>query len=199
MSFSRSDAYTVAQESTGAILGGLWHVPFYAHVDAFLAATRSVGEVINCCFGHDTNWRMKAWFESLTRDERDRRRAFSKEFEPHLSAYRDLPLSEVRHVSEHRQGFSDVVVTVTGMFGVTYTGGPTKQVATSEKREDMPPGMEWLAKARRVMPMWSDFFIDERNLFEAFKEHLNDAQNLIGVAREIAQRALGGKLLTPPR
>jgi hypothetical protein len=59
--------------------------------------------------------------------------------------------------------------------------------------------MEWLAKARRVMPMWSDFFIDGRNLFEAFKEHLDDAQNLIGVARDIAQRAHGGKLLTPPR
>ena len=194
----KHDAYSVVQEHAGNF-GTNWHVPFYAHVDAFLSATRSLGEVINCCFGHDPHGEMKAWFKSLDDEEKVRRDAFTKEFQKHHGAFGDLPLSKVRHVSEHRKGYPDVDVTVTGMFGVTYTGSPAKRLPQSETRQDMPSGLEWLAKARRVQPMWSDFTIDGRNLFEAFEEHRKAAQDLFNVAREIAQRVHGSNTLTPPR
>jgi hypothetical protein len=35
-----------------------WQRPFYAHLDAFLSAARSIPELIQCCFGHDGDRRM---------------------------------------------------------------------------------------------------------------------------------------------
>ena len=42
---------TVALE--GTIVGNLWQQSFYPNFDAFLAMTRSIPEVIKCCFGKD--------------------------------------------------------------------------------------------------------------------------------------------------
>jgi hypothetical protein len=52
-----------------------WHREFYAHLDAFLSAARSVPEIIKRCFGVDRgNREMRAWFDSLNAAERRERR-----------------------------------------------------------------------------------------------------------------------------
>jgi hypothetical protein len=57
-------AINVALQSAGAIVNTGWRRSFYAYLDAFLSATRSVVEVINCCFGHDPHRQLKSWFNS---------------------------------------------------------------------------------------------------------------------------------------
>src|SRR5262245_34697072 len=75
-------AYNVALESAGAIVGGNWHSAFYAHLDAFLSAARSIPEIIRCCFGEDRgNQTVRDWFDTLDQDEQDRRKAFGARFD----------------------------------------------------------------------------------------------------------------------
>jgi hypothetical protein len=72
--------WNVALESTGAILDTGWQRSLYPYLDAFLAMTRSVPEIINCCFGKDTAPNMASWFCDLDVDEQKRREEFSAQF-----------------------------------------------------------------------------------------------------------------------
>jgi hypothetical protein len=195
-------AYTVVLESSGALIGGNWHRAFYAHLDAFLSSSRSVPELIRCCFGVDDRPRkMKDWFDALRPDEQKRRREFGQKFKSEYGAFRALPLGTARHISEHRTGVLPVAVTVTGRFGLTYIGGPTKPIPTSEMRElplesNIPPG---IVRPIPVRPMWTDFEIDGKPLFETCREYLNQAQALTSQARALAEKVHGaGKLTWPP-
>jgi hypothetical protein len=58
-------ALYVALEASGAILGTNWHRSFYAHLDAFLSAVRSVPEVIQFCFGKDDHHLVRQAFAVL--------------------------------------------------------------------------------------------------------------------------------------
>ena len=127
-------ALYVALEASGAILGTDWHRSFYAHLDAFLSAVRSVPEVIQFCFGKDDHHLVRQAFAVLPPEELARRCEFKKQFKSTHNAFRHLALSEARHISEHRTGFAPVDVTVVGMLGITYVGGPTKQIPTTETR-----------------------------------------------------------------
>ena len=105
-------------------------------MDAFLSAARSVPELIQCCFGVDDHpKKMRDWVEALDPDEQKRRREFRNKFKADYDAFRALPLGTARHISEHRTGVLPVTVTVTGRFGLTYSGGPTNPIPTSETRE----------------------------------------------------------------
>jgi hypothetical protein len=188
----------VVLQSAGTIIDTRWQRSFYAYFDAFLSMSRSVAEVIQCCFGHDTARQMNGWFKTLPSDEQTSRREFSKQFKKHYDVFKNLPLSEARHISEHRKGYADVTVAINGMFGVTYTGGPTKAVPISETREIDDPTLAFLAQPRPVHPTWADFQIDGQGLFEACAAYLGCAQDLINVAQHIAQQVHGNKTLTPP-
>ena len=188
-------AYTVVLESSGALIGGNWHRAFYAHLDAFLSSSRSVPELIRCCFGVDDRPRkMKDWFDALRPDEQKRRREFGQKFKSEYEAFRALPLGTARHISEHRTGVLPVAVTVTGRFGLTYIGGPTKPIPTSEMRElplesNIPPG---IVRPIPVRPMWTDFEIDGKPLFETCRDYLDRARVLVDQARALAEKAHGG-------
>jgi len=78
---------------------------------------------------------MRDWFEALDPDEQKRRREFRNKFKADYDAFRALPPGTARHISEHRTGVLPVTVTVTGRFGLTYSGGPTNPIPTSETRE----------------------------------------------------------------
>jgi hypothetical protein len=129
---SERPPYTVA-----ALIGRNWHIAFYAHLDAFLLAARSVPELIRCCFGVDDSSKMKDWFAALDQAERERRCDFEAKFKTDYVAFRGLPLGTARHISEHRTGFPPVSAMVTGRFGI-YRGGPTKPIPTSETPK-LPP------------------------------------------------------------
>jgi hypothetical protein len=184
-----------------------WERALYANLDAFLAMGRSVPEVIKCCFGEDTSNRlMRDWFNALDAAERNRRHMFSSQFEPDHEAFRKLPLSTARNITMHRTGFAPVKVTISGRFGVSYTGSPVERVPSTEMRpidpDDDPadPGVLWAGTEPPVpvRPMWTDFTIAGRPLFSECQAYLGHAQNLVELARSIAQQVHGGDSLTPP-
>ncbi len=186
-------ATNVALEASGAILDTGWQRSFYACLDAFLVAARSVPEVIQCCFGADRGHPVvRDWFDSLPSAERNRRNAFRDQFKGTHDAFRVLPLSKARDISVHRTGYAPVKVAITGVFGVTYVGGPTEQVPMSETR------LAFLAKPMPLRALWDDFEIDGRPLFPTCHDYLKSARGLIDEARSISNRVHGTNRLTSP-
>jgi hypothetical protein len=187
--------HNVVQESTGALIGGNWHTAFYAHLDAFLSAARSVPELIRCCFGIDPI--MKGWLNTVSDGERKRRSQFQGKFETDYKAFRDLPLGAARNASVHRTGVVPVTAKVTGLFGITYIGNPVDPIPNSETRE-MPDGFGWMQKSTPLRPMWTDFDIDGEPLFQTCHDYLDCARALADNARGLAQEVHGEGKLTPP-
>ncbi len=189
-------AANVALEASAIIDTG-WQRSFYAHLDSFLSAARSVAEIIKCCFGVDKHPKMKDWFDELSADERDRRREFRKLFQTHYKGFHQLPLDEARHISEHRAGYAPVTVKISGRFGVTYTGGPATRVPISETRLDSGD-LAWMDKPLAVRPKWDDFDIGPQGLCPACQDYLDGAQDLMNEARRISGEVHGTNSLTPP-
>jgi hypothetical protein len=192
------DGHMVAIQSSGALIGGNWHEAFYAHLDAFLSTARSTPELIQCCFGVDRRPKiMSDWFDALDSDEQRRRCEFRDKFKADYDAFRALPLGTARHISEHRTGVPPVTVTVTGRFGLTYIGGPTKMIPMSEAQE-MPPELGWMQKFTPIQPRWTEFAIDGKPLFDACREYLQSALSLVDRARALAETVHGSSTLTWP-
>src|SRR6266853_3659734 len=141
-------AINAVLESYGTIIDTGWQRSFYAHFDAFLSATRSVAEIIKCCFGVDDHRAMTTWFDQLPAEEQDRRRAFWKQFQSHYELFCKRPLCAARRVSEHRTGYPPVTVTIEGMFG-TYIGGPATVVPSSEIQPFIPLPLDAMPVAIR--------------------------------------------------
>lgn len=120
------------------IVGGLWHLSFYPHLDAFLSVTRSIPEIIQCCFGVDTLAKvrknkapktvMQKWFANQPSEERRRRQKFEAQFKQAYDSFRKLSLSHMRNITLHRTGLAPVKVEVSDRFGVTHVGGPTTPI-----------------------------------------------------------------------
>ena len=194
----RNTAHNVAVQSSGAILDTGWQRAFWAYFDAFLLEARSVPLIIEACFGADRVGRvMKPWFDALPTPEQDRRRMFRIKFRITRNSFRDLPLTNARDISVHRAGTAPAKVTITGLFGVTYTGGPTELVPISETRQ-MPADLAWMERPAPVHPMWTDFTIDGRSLFDECHEYLKAANNAIQEGKPIAVDVHAGAPLTPP-
>lgn len=192
------NSHQVAQLSAGAVIGNLWQTRFYAHFDAFLSTARSVPEIIQCCFGVDQSRAMRGWLRGLDAAEISRREDFREQFALAYDSFRALPLSNTRHVIEHRSGIAPVEVTVSSLFGVTHVGGPARRIPDAETRS-LPEEYQWMAKSLAVpMPMWQDFKVDTRPLFEAVQEYLNAASALVSGARSIANAVHAAAALTPP-
>lgn len=180
-------ATNVALQAAGAIIDTGWQRSFYAHLDAFLSATRSVPEIVQCCFGADEDHPdMRSWFRKLPEAEKRRRREFEKQFKTSYVSFRALRLGTVRHISEHRTGVPPVNVTISGLFGVTYIGGPVKRVPISETRHIDDPALAWMAKPIPLpQPSWNEFKIEGQPLFPACQDYLQGARALVENARHI--------------
>lgn len=191
-----------AQIASSAMIGVNWQRAFYAHLDGFLSATKSIGDVVNCCFGHDTSYRMRAFFDGLDIDEQDRRKEFSRQFRPHFDAFRALAMSDARHVTEHRTGYPDVEVTITGFSGVTHIGSPVNPVPSSETPgNNLGNGTTTPFVPSVSIPLYprhSDFTIDGAPLFGAAEDYLSQAQQLVDTARKIVAAVHNNKKLTAP-
>jgi hypothetical protein len=194
----------VALRSDGAIIDTRWQQSFYAYLDGFLATARSVPEIVQCCFGEDQSKPMAEWFKSLAKTEQMRRRAFSSQFEPDYSGFRQHGLSSARNISFHRAGYASVEVKITGRFGVEHIGSPVKAVPTAESRHfghvDNDPAPPWAftQPPLPVQPSWSDFTIDGKPLFAECRAYLTLAEKLVDQARSLSQRVHGSNSLTPP-
>ncbi|HEX6706695.1 MAG TPA: hypothetical protein VF169_18195 [Albitalea sp.] len=191
----RWTAQEVAMQAAGTIVDTGWQRKIYPHLDAFLVTTRSVSELIKCCFGADKGHpAIKAWFRLLDPAEQARRQAFHDEFKSTSDAFRGLALSQARDVVAHRKGVADVRVTINTMFGVTCVGGPTNPVPASVIR----PAAAGEVAARVPEPLWSDFTIDGQPLFQAAQAYLESARELVRVARDLASKVHGNLPLTSP-
>ncbi len=193
--------------STGATFDHArnWHREFYAHLDAFLSAARSVPEIIRCCFGVDDGpQEMKRWLNTHDADQQSRRRKFGEQFKADYDDFRSLPLGTARNISEHRTGFPPVTVTISGRFGVTYAGDPITRLPIRE-----PPTVEgeWrhgssggmMPAPRPLWPNWSDFDVNGEPLYDACRSYVQAAQALVERARALAEEVHGdGQLSRPP-
>src|SRR5215468_3874175 len=127
-------------QSNNTIIGTNWQETLYAHFDAFLSAIRSVPWVIEACFGADNHRNLKDWLNHLTTDERKRRHRFSRELGTAKAhkAFLKLRLVKARNTSVHHTGYAPVVVKISGLWGVTYLGGPANRVPDAETRLPQP-------------------------------------------------------------
>ena len=194
-----------APDPTGAVYfkrrrgeGHEWHRPFYAHLDAFLTAARSIPELIQCCFGHDLDRRMEDWFSKLSGNEQGRRKLFRERFKDSRAAFRRLPLENARHISEHRMGFPPATVTTFGLLGVTYEGSPIKRVPTSETPPVPEPYSSYARPVAVDPPRKSAFEINGQPLFAICEEYVVQSQKLIDGARVIAREVHGPNGVTAP-
>jgi hypothetical protein len=191
-------------EAAGAVAEHPWERSFYPSLDAFLAMTRSIPEIIQCCFGEDRSSAMAKWFNALPAPEKTRRQAFSAEFKSCYDEFREHPLSVARNVSLHRRGYPDVEVSITGRFGVVHIGGAAKRVPGAESRETgetgNDPAAQWAATQPPlpIRPRRSEFTIGSKPLFEECQAYLALAQQLFEQARNISQRVHRTESLSTP-
>jgi len=196
----QGDSHIAAMQAAGVLVDTGWQRAIGPYFDAFLSAARSIPEIIACCFGRDTpNKEMKLWFDGLPSAEQDRRKQFTQEFKSTRKAFSNLPLTKTRNVAVHRRGYAPYKVRIAGRFGVTHEGGPTKVIPLSEAPTifdpNFPPG---LARQWPIEPNYTDVTIDDRPLFDACQEYLNEAARVIGNGRAISTQILGANVLTPP-
>lgn len=201
-------SYLLHMPSPVTIVGNMWQQRFYHHLDAFLQAARSVPDVIQAWFGVDDR-RLRAWVNRLEPGERDRRKKFQEEFRPLYMTFSNHPLSQARVESMHRSGTPPVRVRVTGLWGVSYDGGPNQPVPIASLPPDLgDPAMPAVPDpAITLVPRPDDFSFVEglpdgrvqtHPLFPLCQKYLQDAQALVEQARKIADQVHGGQPLTPP-
>jgi hypothetical protein len=196
--------------SSGAVVGHPWQRRFYHHLDAFLAITRSVPDIVRCCFGIDSSKPMRHWLSSLDPAEIARRKAFQGKFDKLFVDFKQLPLSGARNVTLHRSGVAPVEVQITGKWGV-YKGGPLERVPESETPtivagNDPALMVASMQPPQSIEPRASDFLVivatasgqQKMQLFPECKEFLQKAKNLVGEARKICQDEHGSGRITPP-
>lgn len=193
-------ATNVALQAAGAILGTGWQRSFYAHLDAFLSAARSVPEIVQCCFGVDEGHPdMRSWVAKLPANEKKRRQKFKQQFKPAYDSFRALRLGTLRHISEHRTGVAPAKVTVSGLFGVTYIGSPVDPIPISETRHINHPDLSWMDRPIPLrQPNWDDFELEGQPLFPACQEYLNGARTLVDTGRHISDVVHGTMSLSAP-
>jgi hypothetical protein len=176
-----------------------WQLNLYAHFDAFLPCTRSVAEIINCCFGKDDGSReMRDWFKKLSVDEQNRREHFTKLFQVERAKFDSHFLTKARNVTVHRAGHPPVTVAFNGFWGVRYQSNPTTRLPSHEVRPSDGSDMGWLGEALPVLPNGNDFEIGGRNLFSSCSEYIADAKDLLSKARTVAGAVHGSNPLTDP-
>jgi hypothetical protein len=145
----------------GTIIGHMWHEPFNAAINAFLAASRSVPNIISNRFGYDQHPRNKSWLSQLDAPEVDRRKLFDQRFSSLLKPFLALPLNAERNETQHGSGMAHWEVVVQGAWG-TYAGGPLQPLKQLETRSAVPgeQPLGWLdgAYTRELQMSWTDFW-----------------------------------------
>lgn len=188
----------VALQISGTNIETDWQRHLYAYFDAFLPCVRSVADIVNCCFGHDTNGRLKNWFNSLLIDEQTRRKDFTKKFEAERKSFDNHLLTKARDVTAHRAGYPPIEVAFTGLWGVRYESNPTIRLSMNEVKPSDGSNMDWLNQPMPLRPNGEDFQIGGKNLFSACNEYIQDAKDLVSKARNISSIVHGINPLSDP-
>lgn len=190
--------------------GARWQPDFYFYLDAFIAAARSIPDVVQKCFGWDPHSKSD-WPEALDDDEKLRRDAFQAEFGKHYLAFHRQALSRVRVGTFHWRGMPCVQAKAKSFGGEEYAGSPARQIPAAAPRR-FPPGTDpafiaIFSDPLPVEPSWQDFTLEmprddgtteSSPLFSACKAYLESARQLVNESRELCGRIHGASTLTPP-
>lgn len=191
---------TVAILSSNAMVGAQWQEAFYDALDAFLASARSVPDIIHACYGADKV--VTHWWTGLGMDEQGRRETFTTQFRAAYKQFKGFPLTTARHITLHRLGYPPVEVVIGGPGG-THIGTPVQPVPTAYSKfisAGDDPALQFAATQppRPLQPTWADFRTNGAHLLPACRAYLEEARNLVALARTIAQNVHGSQALTPP-
>jgi hypothetical protein len=193
----QATSYMIAAMSCpGTIVAHQWHDEFKTLLHGFLAATRSIPDIIESWFGYDEKAPdRKAWFKSLDPGEQQRRKEFSKGFKPGFDAFKHHALSAQRRKAIHFDGQADWHVEVRGVRGGTYFGDNTTPLDQAEALVfggdpvlDVPV---MSSPALHLQPRVDDFWLGSRGdptrtpLFGECRRYLSEADTLIKTARSL--------------
>lgn len=189
-----------------------WAPKFYYHLDAFLAATRSVDLVITTTFGIDRTLQKK-WIDTLPSLEQTKRKTFQNEYDFIAAHFRDHFLTHIRNVSIHRSGTPQVVVAVLGRWGEHYRGGPTQSLPTFDQPQQRTPDdpdhpLNWMQPVTfAIEPGPDEFVVQEalpggssrdHPLFPSCEDYLQSARRLVDEAKSLAERGHVQPVTPPP-
>lgn len=205
----RPGLHQVALVSSGAILHHEWSGTFNDELTGFLAAVRSIPELIQYRYGTDPY--LRKWLLTLSQQEQVRRKDFQNQFETRLASFRKLPLANERNIALHREGVANWEVRVKGRWG-EYVGGPTTVLPSFEippplTRED--PNFWRLADypLPLVVPLHTDFWwaipqpdgsIMRSQLFPECNKFLVESVDVVAYARELVKTVHEGSPFTVP-
>lgn len=186
-----------------------WQPDFYYYLDAFIAATRSVPDVIQKCFGCDPK-SSKVWHVQPDAEEITRRQQFQAEFRLLYLAFNQQVLSRVRTGTLHWVGLPSVQTKANALCGREFTGGPLQRIPDMAVQE-MPAGADTtlaiFSKPTPVRPSWQDFTLEipQRDgsnqslpLFDECRSYAQAATELMKKAKEICARVHGDSKMTAP-
>lgn len=191
-----------------------WEPKFYYHLDAFLAATRSVDFVITATFGVDGKLEKNGWTAILSIPEQTNRKSFHNAYKCIAGTFRAHPLTHIRNVSIHRSGTPSVEVAILGRYGIHYSGGPTQILPAFERPQQLTA-----ADPNHSPPNWrnpmiiaiepgpDDFVVQEampdsssrdHPLFTSCENYLQSACQLAGKAKSLAVQMHTHPVTPPP-
>lgn len=142
-----------------------WAPKFYYHLDALLAAARSVDFVITTTFGVDKE--LGRWISTLSSSEQKNRKTFQFRYDAIAKDFRDHRLTRIRNISIHRTGMPPVEVSVIGQWGTHYRGSPNKSLPTFDEPQrsshpDPDHPNNWMQPMRfAIEPRHDDFVFQE--------------------------------------
>jgi len=207
----QATSYMIAVMSCpGTIVIHQWHDEFKRLLHGFLAATRSIPDIIENRFGYDDKaWDRKAWLRTLDPGEQQRRKDFSKTFRPDFDAFKGHALKAQRRKAIHFDGQADWHVVVKGFRGETYFGD---NLTPLDQAESLPaltgdPALDLPALESPLLPLQplaKDFWLgakgdpDRTPLFDECRSYLRDADNLIMAARRLFHSIHNGHPFTIP-
>jgi hypothetical protein len=190
-----------------------WAPKFYYHLDAFLAATRSVDLVITTTFGIDRLLKKK-WTATLPTPEQKKRESFQNAYDLIADSFRTHLLTHIRNVSIHRSGTPLVEVAVLGRYGTHYSGGPTQVLPTFEQPQQLTaadpnhPPPRWMnPMIIAIEPGPDDFAVQEalpdgsshdHPLFMSCENYLQSACQLAETAKSLAVQVHTHPVTPPP-
>jgi hypothetical protein len=206
----QATSYMIAAMSCpNTIVAHQWHNQFKTLLHGFLAATRSIPDIIESRFGYDDKAAdRKAWIKSLDPGEQQRRKDFSMALKPDFNAFKGHALSAQRRKAIHFDGQADWHVEVVGFRGQTYFGDNTapldqaeEQVFTGDPALDVPA---MSSPALHLQPRAENFWLGSKGdanrtpLFDECRRYLSEADCLIRTARSLFASIHDGHPFTVP-
>jgi hypothetical protein len=189
----------VAIQCTGAkVSDPRWRAKLSSDISAFVTDCRSIPDIIESCFGVDSN----KWVKTLAPDEQRRRRKFQKSFK--YESFKRLRLSRARVDTVHRQSFVEIWVKV----GQGYS--PLQELADAEIKPFLfgpDPASQWADSLppRPARYLLKDFLFKTvggryKPLFPECESYLRRTREMVTKARKLGERVhIGHKLTKPPR